>query len=73
MPKGWFNLESGSSSVAGAAVNVIPDNQFFEGESAFKSFGLSRTTRLYGFVGWYVLRGAFAHLSRISRVDRGSA
>jgi len=51
MPKGWFNLESGSSSVAGAAVNVIPDNQFFEGESAFKSFGLSRTTRLYGFVG----------------------
>jgi len=41
--KGWFNLES-----AGAA---IPETQYFEGDSAFKSLGLSRTTRLYGFVG----------------------
>ncbi|KAH9484163.1 Vesicle transport protein SFT2B [Psilocybe cubensis] len=41
--KGWFNLESGSS--------VIPDTSFFEGDSAFKSLGLSRTTRLYGFAG----------------------
>jgi len=42
MAKGWFNLEAGTS-------NVIPDSTFFEGESAFKSLGLSRTTRLYGF------------------------
>ncbi|PPQ78530.1 hypothetical protein CVT25_011802 [Psilocybe cyanescens] len=41
--KGWFNLESGSS--------VIPDTSFFEGDSAFKAFNLSRTTRLYGFAG----------------------
>jgi len=41
--KGWFNLES-----AGAA---IPETQYFEGDSAFKFLGLSRTTRLYGFVG----------------------
>ncbi|KAJ7632207.1 SFT2-domain-containing protein [Roridomyces roridus] len=39
--KGWFNLES-----AGAA---IPETQYFEGDSAFKWLGLSRTTRLYGF------------------------
>ncbi|KAJ7349233.1 SFT2-domain-containing protein [Mycena albidolilacea] len=41
--KGWFNLES-----AGAA---IPETQYFEGDSAFKFLGLSRTTRLYGFLG----------------------
>jgi len=41
MAKGWFNLES-----AGAA---IPETSYFEGDSAFKSLGLSRTTRLYGF------------------------
>lgn len=40
---GWFNLEAGGSS-------VIPETQFFEGDSAFKGFGLSRTTRLYGFI-----------------------
>ncbi|KAF9049340.1 SFT2-domain-containing protein [Hymenopellis radicata] len=43
MAKGWFNLESASS--------VVPENQFFEGDSAFKFLGLSRTTRLYGFIG----------------------
>ncbi|KAF4615288.1 hypothetical protein D9613_002908 [Agrocybe pediades] len=43
MAKGWFNLE------AGTGTNVIPDSTFFEGDSAFKSLGLSRTTRLYGF------------------------
>jgi hypothetical protein len=42
--KGWLNLEG-----AGAG---IPETQFFEGDSAFKFLGLSRTTRLYGFVGW---------------------
>jgi len=42
--KGWFNLES-----AGVG---IPETQYFEGDSAFKFLGLSRTTRLYGFVGW---------------------
>ncbi|KAJ3728753.1 SFT2-domain-containing protein [Lentinula raphanica] len=41
--KGWFNLES-----AGIG---IPETQFFEGDSAFKFLGLSRTTRLYGFIG----------------------
>jgi hypothetical protein len=44
--KGWFNLET-----AGGA---IPETQFFEGESAFKALGLTRTQRLYGFAGWYV-------------------
>jgi len=43
MPKGWFNLEAGG--------NLVPDNQFFEGEPAFKFLNLSKTTRLYGFVG----------------------
>ena len=46
MAGGWLNLES--------ATSVIPETQFFEGDSAFKSLGLSRTTRLYGFIGWYV-------------------
>lgn len=39
--KGWFNLEAGTS--------VVPETQFFEGDSAFKFLGLSKTTRLYGF------------------------
>jgi len=39
--KGWFNLESASS--------VVPENQMFEAESAFPF--LSRTQRLYGFIG----------------------
>jgi len=41
--KGWFNLE--------AAGGTIPETQFFEGDSAFKFLGLSRTQRLYGFIG----------------------
>ncbi|KAL0947372.1 hypothetical protein HGRIS_013488 [Hohenbuehelia grisea] len=41
--KGWFNLE--------AAGGGVPETQFFEGDSAFKFLGLSRTSRLYGFVG----------------------
>lgn len=45
--KGWFNLESGTS--------VIPDTSFFEGDSAFKFLNLSKTTRLYGFAGWWAL------------------
>jgi len=40
--KGWFNLESAGTG--------IPETQYFEGDSAFKFLGLSRTTRLYGFV-----------------------
>ena len=44
--KGWFNLET--------AAGTIPETQFFEGDSAFKSLGLTRTQRLYGFVGWCV-------------------
>ncbi len=46
--KGWFNLET--------AAGTIPETQFFEGDSAFKSLGLTRTQRLYGFAGWCVLR-----------------
>jgi len=45
--KGWLNLES-----AGGA---IPETQFFEGDSAFKFLGLTRTQRLYGFVGCLVI------------------
>jgi len=39
---GWFNLEAGG--------NLVPETPFFEGDSAFKSFGLSKTQRLYGFI-----------------------
>ena len=45
--KGWFNLE--------AAGGTIPETQFFEGDSAFSSLGLTRTQRLYGFAAWYVV------------------
>jgi len=45
--KGWFNLES--------AAGTIPETQFFEGDSAFKFLGLSRTQRLYGFAGCLAL------------------
>ncbi|KAI0093929.1 SFT2-domain-containing protein [Irpex rosettiformis] len=45
--KGWFNLE--------AAAGTIPETQFFEGDSAFKFLGLTRTQRLYGFVGCLAL------------------
>jgi len=41
--KGWFNLE--------AASGVVPDTSYFEGDSAFSSLGLSKTQRLYGFIG----------------------
>ncbi|KAJ7582603.1 Got1/Sft2-like family-domain-containing protein [Mycena floridula] len=44
MASKWLNLESG------VAAN-IPETQFFEGDSAFKFLGLSKTTRLYGFIG----------------------
>lgn len=46
--KGWLNLET--------AAGTIPETQFFEGDSAFKSLGLTRTQRLYGFGGWCVLQ-----------------
>ncbi|KAF9001923.1 SFT2-domain-containing protein [Cyathus striatus] len=45
--KGWFNLE--------AAGGVIPDTQFFEGDSAFKFLGLTKTQRLYGFAGCLIV------------------
>ncbi|KAI9446675.1 SFT2-domain-containing protein [Lactarius indigo] len=45
--KGWFNLET--------AAGTIPETQFFEGDSAFKSLGLTRTQRLYGFAGCYAI------------------
>ena len=37
----WFPLEGS------------PEIPFFEGDSAFKSFGLSKKARLYGFIAWY--------------------
>ncbi|KAF8582070.1 SFT2-domain-containing protein [Ramaria rubella] len=45
--KGWFNLES--------ATNIVPENQLFEGDSAFSFLGLTRTQRLYGFIGCMVI------------------
>jgi len=45
--KGWLNLES--------ATSVVPESQFFEGDSAFKFMGLSRTQRLYGFIACLVI------------------
>ncbi|KAG8748138.1 hypothetical protein FRC10_008871 [Ceratobasidium sp. 414] len=39
MPKGWLNLEG------------VTDQQMFDNDSAFSMLGLSRTQRLYGFVG----------------------
>ncbi|KAI9465985.1 SFT2-domain-containing protein [Lactarius psammicola] len=37
------------------AAGTIPETQFFEGDSAFKSLGLTRTQRLYGFAGCYAI------------------
>ena len=56
MAKGWFNLDGPTPSGLESAANVIPDNQFFEHDHAFKQCGisLSKTTRLYGFIGWCV-------------------
>ncbi|EIM90232.1 SFT2-domain-containing protein [Stereum hirsutum FP-91666 SS1] len=45
--KGWFNLETAGSG--------IPETQFFEGDSAFSFLGLTRTQRLYGFIGSYAV------------------
>jgi len=46
-PKGWLNLE--------AVGGTMPETQFFEGDSAFKFLGLTRTQRLYGFVGCLII------------------
>lgn len=55
--KGWFNLES--------AGGIIPETQFFEGDSAFKFLGLTRTQRLYGFVGCLIIGFALSILGSI--------
>ncbi|OJA09894.1 hypothetical protein AZE42_06752 [Rhizopogon vesiculosus] len=55
--KGWFNLET--------AGGVIPETQFFEGDSAFKFLGLTRTQRLYGFVGCLVIGFALSILGSV--------
>ncbi|KAG2115155.1 SFT2-domain-containing protein [Suillus discolor] len=55
--KGWFNLES--------AGGMIPETQFFEGDSAFKFLGLTRTQRLYGFVGCLIIGFALSLLGSI--------
>ena len=56
--KGWFNLE--------AVGGTIPETQFFEGDSAFSSLGLTRTQRLYGFVARYVVVVAPSSLYPVS-------
>ena len=55
--KGWFNLE--------AAGGVIPDTQFFEGDSAFSFLGLTRKQRLYGFIGCLIVGFALSLLGTI--------
>lgn len=55
--KGWLNLESTG--------NMIPENQFFEGDSAFKFLGLTRTQRLYGFIGCLIIGFALSILGSI--------
>ncbi|KIK45828.1 hypothetical protein CY34DRAFT_801133 [Suillus luteus UH-Slu-Lm8-n1] len=55
--KGWFNLESASG--------MIPETQFFEGDSAFKFLGLTRTQRLYGFIGCLIIGFALSLLGSI--------
>ncbi|OAX40025.1 SFT2-domain-containing protein [Rhizopogon vinicolor AM-OR11-026] len=55
--KGWFNLET--------AGGVIPETQFFEGDSAFKFLGLTRTQRLYGFVGCLIIGFALSILGSV--------
>ncbi|KAN0075346.1 Got1/Sft2-like family domain containing protein [Tylopilus felleus] len=55
--KGWLNLES--------AGNIVPDTQFFEGDSAFNFLGLTRTQRLYGFIGCLVLAFVLSLLGSI--------
>ncbi|KAF8163143.1 SFT2-domain-containing protein [Crassisporium funariophilum] len=55
--KGWFNLEAGGG--------LVPETQFFEGDSAFKSLGLSRTTRLYGFIGCLIAGFVFSLLGSV--------
>ncbi|KAG9103805.1 hypothetical protein FRC06_007924, partial [Ceratobasidium sp. 370] len=53
MPKGWLNLEG------------VTDQQMFDNDSAFSGLGLSRTQRLYGFVGCLGALGSFAVLYTI--------
>jgi len=55
--RGWLNLESAGS--------VIPDSQFFEGESAFSFLKLSKTTRLYGFFACLAIGFIFSLLGSI--------
>jgi len=50
MSREWFNLEA-----AGGGINTIIPDQFFEGDSAFKSFELSKKTRLNGFIACLVI------------------
>ena len=40
MPSGWINLEA------------VTDAQLFDNEKPAFSLGLTRTQRLYGFIGW---------------------
>jgi len=43
----------------------VPDTQFFEGDSAFRVLGLTRTQRLYGFVACLVAGFALSLLGSI--------
>lgn len=44
---------------------MIPETQFFEGDSAFKFLGLTRTQRLYGFIGCLIIGFALSLLGSI--------
>ena len=65
---GLFHLE--------VAAGTVPDTQFFEGDSAFKSFGVTRTQRLIGFAGWCVLqidKENYSDLALVTSLDACSA
>ncbi|KAI0282194.1 SFT2-domain-containing protein [Russula aff. rugulosa BPL654] len=63
--KGWFNLE--------AVGGTIPETQFFEGDSAFSSLGLTRTQRLYGFAACYVVGMVLSILGTVMLIIGGLA
>lgn len=61
--KGWFNLE--------AVGGTMPETQFFEGDSAFSSLGLTRTQRLYGFVACYIVGMVLSILGTVMLIIGG--
>lgn len=57
--KGWLSI--------GSTSNLVPDTQFWEGEDQLSKWGfkMSRTTRLYGFIGCTVIGLALSILGVI--------